>query len=194
MRIVHEFGIHPVVAVNRFPGDDRRRDRRCPRGLRSSWARSGRRSTTGSSVEARARSRLPRSCWRQPRTAPRRARSTRSTSRSRTRSGRSRCGPTAPTASSFRQPLPRRRTSLAEAGLDELPVCIAKTHLSLSHDPSLGGTPSGFTLPVRELRPYTGAGWIVALCGDMQTMPGLPAEPAAKRIDVDADGRVTGLR
>ena len=83
---------------------------------------------------------------------------------------------------------------LAEAGLDGLPVCIAKTHLSLSHDPSLGGTPGGFTLPVRELRPYTGAGWIVALCGDMQTMPGLPAEPAAKRIDVDADGRVTGLR
>jgi formate--tetrahydrofolate ligase len=83
---------------------------------------------------------------------------------------------------------------LAEAGLDGLPVCIAKTHLSLSHDPALGGTPTGFTLPVRELRPYTGAGWIVALCGNMQTMPGLPADPAAFRIDVDADGRVTGLR
>ncbi len=83
---------------------------------------------------------------------------------------------------------------LAEAGLDGLPVCIAKTHLSLSHDPALGGTPTGFTLPVRELRPYTGAGWIVALCGNMQTMPGLPADPAALRIDVDSDGLVTGLR
>ena len=54
---------------------------------------------------------------------------------------------------------------------------MAKTHLSLSHDPTLIGAPTGFTLPVRELRPYTGAGWIVAVCGDMQTMPGLPAEP-----------------
>ncbi|MGZ4310198.1 MAG: formate--tetrahydrofolate ligase [Gaiellaceae bacterium] len=84
--------------------------------------------------------------------------------------------------------------ALAAAGLDRLPVCIAKTHLSLSHDASLGGTPIGFTLPVRELRPYTGAGWIVALCGDMQTMPGLPAEPAAFRIDVDSAGHITGLR
>jgi formate--tetrahydrofolate ligase len=88
----------------------------------------------------------------------------------------------------------KQAQQLAEAGLDGLPVCIAKTHLSLSHDPALGNAPRGFTLPVRELRPYTGAGWVVALCGDMQTMPGLPAEPAAKRIDVDADGRVTGLR
>ena len=53
---------------------------------------------------------------------------------------------------------------------------MAKTHLSLSHDPALINVPSGFTLPVRELRPLTGAGWIVAMCGDMQTMPGLPAE------------------
>ncbi len=88
----------------------------------------------------------------------------------------------------------RQAEALAAAGLDRLPVCIAKTHLSLSHDASLGGTPIGFTLPVRELRPYTGAGWIVALCGNMQTMPGLPAEPAAFRIDVDSTGRITGLR
>ena len=79
-------------------------------------------------------------------------------------------------------------------GLGRLPVCMAKTHLSLSHDPALIGAPSGFTLPVRELRPYTGAGWIVAVCGDMQTMPGLPAEPAAFRIDLDPTGRTVGLR
>ena len=71
---------------------------------------------------------------------------------------------------------------------------MAKTHLSLSHDPALIGAPSGFTLPVRELRAYTGAGWIVAICGDMQTMPGLPAASAAKRIDIDAGGDTVGLR
>ena len=93
--------------------------------------------------------------------------------------------------------LPEARAAadrLAAAGLAQLPVCMAKTHLSLSHDPALIGAPSGFTLPVRELRPYTGAGWIVALCGDMQTMPGLAAEPAAFGIDVDPGGTITGLR
>jgi formyltetrahydrofolate synthetase len=84
--------------------------------------------------------------------------------------------------------------ALEEQGLGGLPVCMAKTHLSLSHDPALRGAPAGFTLPIRELRPYTGAGWIVALCGDMLTMPGLPADPAALRIDVDAHGAVVGLR
>jgi formate--tetrahydrofolate ligase len=82
---------------------------------------------------------------------------------------------------------------LARDGTDVLPVCMAKTHLSVSHDPALGATPSGFTLVVRDLRAYTGAGWIVALCGDMQTMPGLGATPAALAIDVDADGRTVGL-
>jgi formate--tetrahydrofolate ligase len=84
--------------------------------------------------------------------------------------------------------------SLEQAGLGGLPVCMAKTQLSLSHDPTLIGVPAGFTLPVRELRPYTGAGWIVAVCGDMQTMPGLPAGAAARRIDVDAAGNTVGLR
>ncbi len=79
-------------------------------------------------------------------------------------------------------------------GLGRLPVCIAKTHLSLSHDPALLGAPHGYTLPVRELHAYTGAGWLVAVCGTMQTMPGLPAEPAAFRIDVDGGGLISGLR
>ena len=81
-----------------------------------------------------------------------------------------------------------------KAGLAQLPICMAKTHLSLSHDPALIGAPSGYTLPVRELRAYTGAGWIVAMCGDMQTMPGLPADAAALRIDIDAAGNTVGLR
>jgi len=92
---------------------------------------------------------------------------------------------------------PAARTQAAafeRAGLGQLPICMAKTHLSLSHDPTLIGAPTGFTLPVRELRAYTGAGWIVAICGEMQTMPGLPASSAAKRIDIDADGNTVGLR
>jgi formyltetrahydrofolate synthetase len=88
----------------------------------------------------------------------------------------------------------KQAEQLEARGLGRLPVCVAKTHLSLSHDPTLGNAPTGFTLPVRELRAYTGAGWIVALCGEMQTMPGLPADPAASRIDVDPTGCVIGLR
>ncbi len=79
------------------------------------------------------------------------------------------------------------------AGLGHLPICMAKTHLSLSHDATLLNAPTGFTVTVRDLRPYTGAGWIVALCGDMQTMPGLGKTPAAHAIDIDADGNIVGL-
>jgi formate--tetrahydrofolate ligase len=78
-------------------------------------------------------------------------------------------------------------------GLDGLPICMAKTHLSLSHDPALTNAPTGFTVTVRDLRAYTGAGWIVALCGDMQTMPGLGRTPAAINVDIDSDGRTVGL-
>jgi formate--tetrahydrofolate ligase len=92
--------------------------------------------------------------------------------------------------------LPAAREKAAafeQAGLGELPICMAKTHLSLSHDPSLRNAPTGFTVTVRDLRPYTGAGWIVALCGDMQTMPGLGAKPAALAIDIDEHGNTVGL-
>src|ERR671910_1614114 len=78
-------------------------------------------------------------------------------------------------------------------GLDRLPICMAKTHLSLSHDPELANAPTGFELTVRDVRAYTGAGWLVALCGTMQTMPGLGATPAAFNVDIDADGRTVGL-
>jgi formate--tetrahydrofolate ligase len=78
-------------------------------------------------------------------------------------------------------------------GLDNVPICMAKTHLSLSHDPDLAGAPTGFTVPVRAVRAYTGAGWLVALCGDMQTMPGLSATPAAFNVDIDENGRTVGL-
>jgi formyltetrahydrofolate synthetase len=78
-------------------------------------------------------------------------------------------------------------------GLRDLPICMAKTHLSLSHDAALTNAPIGFTVTVRDLRAYTGAGWIVALCGDMQTMPGLGATPAAVNVDIDDEGRTVGL-
>ena len=79
------------------------------------------------------------------------------------------------------------------AGLDRLPICMAKTHLSLSHDATLANAPEGFTVTVRDIRAYTGAGWLVALCGDMQTMPGLAARPAAFSVDIDDEGKTVGL-
>jgi formate--tetrahydrofolate ligase len=78
-------------------------------------------------------------------------------------------------------------------GLAELPVCMAKTPLSLSADPKLLGAPTGFQLPVRDVRAYTGAGWLVPLCGDIQQMPGLGRNAAAFEVDIDADGRTVGL-
>jgi formyltetrahydrofolate synthetase len=82
---------------------------------------------------------------------------------------------------------------LTALGLGNLPICMAKTHLSLSDDAALTNAPSGFTVTVRDLRAYTGAGWIVALCGDMQTMPGLSSSPAAVNVDIDDEGRTVGL-
>jgi formate--tetrahydrofolate ligase len=87
----------------------------------------------------------------------------------------------------------RKAVAFEQAGLGKLPICMAKTHLSLSHDPALRNAPTGFTVPVRDLRPYTGAGWIVALCGDMMTMPGLGKTPAAFAIDIDENGETVGL-
>ena len=78
-------------------------------------------------------------------------------------------------------------------GLASLPVCMAKTPLSLSSDPALLNAPEGFTLPVRDIRAYTGAGWLVPLCGDIVQMPGLGKTPAAHNVDIDADGRTVGL-
>jgi formyltetrahydrofolate synthetase len=78
-------------------------------------------------------------------------------------------------------------------GLERLPICMAKTHLSLSHDPALTNAPTGFEVTVRDVRAYTGAGWLVALCGTMQTMPGLSPNPAAFNVDIDEDGRTVGL-
>jgi formyltetrahydrofolate synthetase len=80
-----------------------------------------------------------------------------------------------------------------QLGFGTLPVCMAKTHLSLSHDPSLLNRPTGYRLPVRGVVPSAGAGFVVVLCGDMQRMPGLGRTPAFMNVDLDADGRIVGL-
>ena len=80
-----------------------------------------------------------------------------------------------------------------ERGWDNLPICMAKTHLSLSHDPNLKGRPQDFILPIRDIRASIGAGFLYPLCGTMQTMPGLPSHPAGERIDINSKGNIIGL-
>ena len=87
----------------------------------------------------------------------------------------------------------RQIESYETNNLGKLPICMAKTHLSISHDPSLKGAPSGYTFPIREVRMSAGAGFIYPLAGAMQTMPGLGAEIAAHQIDIDDEGRTVGL-
>ena len=87
----------------------------------------------------------------------------------------------------------RQLDTYERAGFGHLPVCIAKTHLSISSNPALKGAPTGWTLPVREVRASVGAGFVYPICGDMRTMPGLSAHPAAARIDLDDDGQIVGL-
>ncbi len=92
--------------------------------------------------------------------------------------------------------LPAARQKIAqfnEVGFDKLPICMAKTHLSISHDPGLLNAPTGFAVTVRDIRQYTGAGWLVPLLGDMQTMPGYGVKPAAFSIDIDENGNTVGL-
>jgi formate--tetrahydrofolate ligase len=92
--------------------------------------------------------------------------------------------------------LPSARKSLKQfedMGYGHLPICMAKTQYSLSHDANLKGRPTGFTVPVREVRLSAGAGFITPLCGEMRTMPGLPSRPGGEKIDIDAEGNIVGL-
>jgi len=84
-------------------------------------------------------------------------------------------------------------TKYTDLGYANLPVCMAKTHLSLSHDPALKGRPRGFRVPIRDVRASMGAGFLYPLLGEMRTMPGLPSEPNTWKIDLDDDGNVVGL-
>jgi len=83
--------------------------------------------------------------------------------------------------------------SYEKAGFGNLPINMAKTHLSISHDPALKGVPTGFVLPIREVRASVGSGFIYPLCGGMRTMPGLPSKPVFLNVDLDDEGKVVGL-
>ena len=93
--------------------------------------------------------------------------------------------------------LPEAEKKIAEftkLGFDKLPICMAKTHLSLSHDLTLKGRPKGFRVPIRDIRASLGAGFLYPLLGVMRTMPGLPRHPAAENVDIDLEtGQVMGL-
>ena len=82
---------------------------------------------------------------------------------------------------------------IEKLGLGTAPVCMAKTQMSLSHDPNLRNRPSGFIVPIRSLVPSLGAGFVVALCGEMQRMPGLGKTPAFQKMDIDENGNTYGL-
>ncbi|MBU4603245.1 formate--tetrahydrofolate ligase, partial [bacterium] len=91
-------------------------------------------------------------------------------------------------------PLAEKKIKLyTELGFDKLPICMAKTHLSLSHDPSVKGRPRNFRIPVRDVRASVGAGFLYPLLGTMMTMPGLPSVPASTKVDIDENGNTVGL-
>ncbi len=91
-------------------------------------------------------------------------------------------------------PLAESRIDLfTKQGFDKLPICMAKTHLSLSHDPNLKGRPTGFRVPIRDIRASVGAGFLYPLLGEMRTMPGLPKVPAGNKVDIDENGKIVGL-
>jgi formate--tetrahydrofolate ligase len=192
LRIAHAFGLNAIVAVNAFSGDSKRKLERVRKLAleRGAWAaelcegfeHGGAGATTLAETVAEAVRRPTRFEPVYPLDAP--------------IADKLRAIATRVYGADDIDLLPAARKKIAQfeaQGLDRLPICMAKTHLSLSHDPKLRNAPTGFTVPVRDLRPYTGAGWLLALCGDMQTMPGLGTHPAAFDIDVDAAGRTVGL-
>ena len=87
----------------------------------------------------------------------------------------------------------RRARFFTAQGWDNLPICMAKTHLSISHDPTRRGSPSGYTFPVSDIRASVGAGFLYALAGRIETLPGLPTRPRALDMDVSPDGEILGL-
>ena len=93
----------------------------------------------------------------------------------------------------YERPAAAQLESFERNGFGRLGICVAKTHLSISSDPMLKGAPTGWVMPVREVRASVGAGFIYPICGDMRTMPGLPSNPNATRIDIDENGNIVGL-
>ncbi len=93
----------------------------------------------------------------------------------------------------YEEPAERNIRLFESVGFGKLPICMAKTHLSLSHDPAIKGRPRHFTVPIRDIRASVGAGFLYPLLGTMMTMPGLPSVPAATKVDIDEQGNTVGL-
>ena len=186
-------GVSPVVAINAFPGDHPSEHAGDPRRSRRRWA-PGSRSASTSPTAARGADRAGRGGRRGGRRAVRipAAVPGRGVAAREDRDG-GHARSTAPTGVDYGPPADRQLDTYERNGFGHLPVCIAKTHLSISSDPALKGAPTGWTLPVREVRASVGAGFIYPICGDMRTMPGLGGHPAAYRIDLEADGTIVGL-
>ena len=188
---IEGFGLKAVVAVNRFPGDGPKSSSSFA-GSRSNTVLTRRSRTRRSSVAAKARRACGsrRRCRRAAELLPLHLRAGRADRREDR-------GARAPGLPGGWGRLPADGEGQARRytrdRLDRLPICMAKTHLSISHDPELRNAPTGFEVTVRDIRAYTGAGWLVALCGTMQSMPGLGAAPAAFNVDIDEDGRTVGL-
>ena len=178
LAIIAGFGLKAVVAVNRFPGDPREEVALVRRlalehgahaaELNEAFERGG----EGAAGARRGGRRRRRAAERVPSSPTARRADRRQDRGDRARRSTARTG-----SSSCRRRRTRSRRYTRDGGLDRLPICMAKTHLSLSHDPELRNAPTGFEVTVRDIRAYTGAGWLVALCGTMQTMPGLGADP-----------------
>ena len=193
IEIIKHFGYDPVVAVNLFPGDSTD-DVELVRGLAlehgafaaetaDGFARGGEGSAALAEAVAAAAERSPELRYAYELDDP-----------IQTKIEKVATGIYGAAGVEYLPEAQRSIERFAVEGLDRLPVCMAKTHLSLSHDAKLLNAPEQFMLPIREVRAYTGAGWLVAICGDMMTMPGLSARPAALDIDLDAEGRTVGLR
>jgi formate--tetrahydrofolate ligase len=190
--IIREFGLNPVVAVNRFPGDSDEEVELVKRlalehgaygaALNEGFSRGGEGAAELAEIVTAAADEPNSFDFMYPSDAPIEDKIEAIARRVYGADG------------VFLQPAARAKVrEFTKNGLGTLPICMAKTHLSLSHDPKLANAPVGFTVGVRDLRAYTGAGWIVALCGDMQTMPGYGRTPAAMNVDIDERGETVGL-
>ena len=190
---VRAFGIQPVVAINTRPDDepellDLIKARSLEAGAFGAAIHNGfgeggaghHRARRGRRRRVRGRVGLPDALRR------RRADRDEDPRRSR-RPSTARTGSSSPPLRASRSP------AIEKQGLAHLPICMAKTHLSLSHDPALRNRPEGFVVPIRDIRVYSGAGMLVPLCGDMLQMPGFGAQPAAFAIDIDENGETVGL-
>jgi formyltetrahydrofolate synthetase len=192
--MLQAFGVPVVVAINSFPGDTSDEiaaikvvvaEYGAVAAVHTAFTHGGEGALELAEAVAAACEGTPRD--------HRHGSSTACRTRARTRSVSSRPRSTAPPTWPGSLAAARALERIVDAGYGHLPVCMAKTHLSLSHDPKLHGAPRGFTLPIREVRLAAGAGYLSLLTGDIMTMPGMPASPRLLGMDIDAKGRVTGL-